>query len=203
MKKLILTAAVAGMVLGAANAFAAAPYVSIGAGVSLLSDSTIEGVNFEMNNTSVQYENGYMLRGAFGTALNKSFRLELEGFYTHNDTDSATLIGLANVEANKGGTTAMGMLVNGYYDINFGSRFVPFLSAGLGFANLNVDFLRNGSQDQNVFAYTIGAGAAYAITDKINLELAYRYLKTEDTEFDNLSVSYGSHQIMFNTRFSF
>jgi outer membrane immunogenic protein len=202
MKKIIFAVAVTGMSIGAVNAFAVTPYVSVGAGVGLLSDSKIEGVNTEINNTSVQYENGYNLRAAVGIALNKSVRLEVEGFYTQNDADKATILGAASVESKSGGIEATGLLFNAYYDINLGSRFTPFLSAGLGFANLDVDF-RSRDQDQNVFAYAFGAGGAFAITNNISLDLSYRYLKAEDTEFDNLSVSYGAHQINLGVRYSF
>lgn len=199
MKKLLLAVAVTGLSLGAANAFAVTPYVSFGGGVSWLADTDLDYIT---NTTSVSYDAGYVGRGAVGVAFNKMFRLEVEGYYNSNDGDNVNVLNVREVEIYSTTTSATGALLNGYFDINFGSPIVPYISAGAGIANVEYD-IRDRSRDQNVFAYAFGAGVAYAFNKKFSLDLAYRYFATEDVEFDDLTTSYEDHQILFGGRISF
>jgi opacity protein-like surface antigen len=199
MKKILLAVAVTGITLGAAHAFAAVPYLSLGGGVSWLADTDLE---YFTDTTSLSFDAGYVVRGAVGVALNKAVRLEVEGFYNSNDGDNVNVRNITEVEIGSTTVSAMGALFNGYYDFNFGSRFVPFLSAGLGIANVEYE-IGDRTRDQNVFAYAFGAGAAYAFNEKFSLDLAYRYLATEDVEFDDLTTTYEDHQLLLGARFSF
>lgn len=200
MKKLLLALAVTGMTFGAVNAFAAAPYVSFGGGATWLDDADVTDTG--LLNPTISFENGWVVRGAAGAALNKSVRVEVEGFYTTSDVDNANLTDFTSAEVQFTSLTAMGMLANAYYDINFGSPFIPYINAGLGFANVEVES-RAASNDETVFAYAFGAGASYVISNTFALDLGYRYLGTEDIDFDRLSVSYANHQVILGARFSF
>ncbi len=200
MKKLILAVAVTGMTLGAVNAFAVTPYVSIGGGAAWLDDADVTDTG--LLNPTISFENGWAVRGAVGAALNKSVRVEVEGFYTTSDVDSASLTDYTLTEIGFTSLSAMGMLCNGYYDINFGSPFIPYIGGGLGFANVEVES-RARTSDETVFAYSFTAGASYVINNTIALDLGYRYLGTEDIDFDHLSVSYANHQVLLGARFSF
>jgi opacity protein-like surface antigen len=199
MKKVILVVALTGVIFGAANANAITPYVSFGGGVSWLADTDLE---YTTNTTSLSYDAGYVVRGAAGVAFNKMFRLEVEGYYNSNDGDNVNVANVKEVEIYSTTTSATGALVNGYYDFDFGSPIVPFLTAGAGIANVQYD-IRDRSRDQNVFAYAFGAGVAYAFNEKFSLDLAYRYFATEDVEFDDFTTSYEDHQLLLGARISF
>jgi opacity protein-like surface antigen len=200
MKKLLLAVAVTGFCLGAANAFAVTPYVSLGGGAVWLTDADIVDTGFL--NPSISFENGWVVRGAAGVALNKYVRLEAEGFYTTSDVDNASLPRFAPAEIRFTSVAATGALINAYYDINFGSPFVPYVSAGLGGANVEVE-RKDRTADETGLAYAFGAGAAYAFNNNFSLDLSYRYFATEDLEFDYLDLSYASHQVLLGARFSF
>lgn len=200
MKKLLLAFAVTGFSLAAANAFAVTPYVSLGGGVAWLEDADI--VDTEFLNPSVSFDTGWVVRGAVGVAFNKWVRVEAEGFYTTSDADDATLTGVANADIRYTSVAATGALFNAYYDINFGSPFIPYVTAGLGAANVEVE-RRDRTEDETGIAYAFGAGGSYAINKNLSLDLSYRYLATEDLEFDRLALDYGNHQVLLGARFSF
>ena len=204
MKKIILALAVSGMSLGAVNAFAISPYVSFGGGVGILGDGEITFNDADSRDTSVSYEEGWVVRAAAGAALNKNFRMEVEGFYNNNDADSINFRDRVVAEADLSGIEVGGGLFNAYYDINFGSRFVPFVGGGVGFAKVDAD-VRNidRSLDETVWVWNVGGGFAYALNNNISLEVSYRYLATEDVEFDRLTLTYENNQFLGGVRFTF
>jgi opacity protein-like surface antigen len=202
MKKVLLAVAVTGITLGAANAFAMAPYVSFGGGVGFLADSDISGRGEGLPDSQLTFDTGYVVRGAFGVALNKNIRLEVEGFYNENDGDDAVVHNVASIESDSVTFSALGAMFNGYYDINFGSPFVPYVSAGIGFANLEIE-LGDGDRDEDALAYAFGVGATYAINQSFALDMSYRYFATDEVEFDDISVDYEDHQLLFGAKISF
>lgn len=83
------------------------------------------------------------------------------------------------------------LMLNGYYDINTGTSFTPFLGAGLGVAFTKLDYKstdRYRYDDQNndendkfskskkKFAWNVAAGVAYNITDSIDIDFTARYV---------------------------
>ncbi len=100
--------------------------------------------------------------------------------------------------------------LNGYYDFVNESAFTRFISAGLGCAKVEVnDFNIPGSglpsenDDDTVFAYQIGADVAYAVSEKVSLDVKYRYFATSDPDFDGTEVEYSSHNIYAGIRVNF
>ena len=204
MKKVILALALTGVTLCTVNAFAASPYVSFGGGLGVLGDGEISVNDAESMDTSVNYQEGWVVRGAVGAALNKNFRLEAEGFYNNNDADKVNFRNLVVAEADLSGIEVAGGLFNAYYDINFGSPFVPFVGGGFGIAKVDAD-VRNvdRSIDETVWAWNVGVGFAYEINKNVSLEMSYRYLATEDIEFDRLTLTYENNQFLGGVRFTF
>lgn len=84
-------------------------------------------------------------------------------------------------------------MVNAYADIGNFWGIIPFVGAGIGFANHRVEgFTDTGvagsaggygiaaSSDNTEFAWAIHAGLGYAVSDTLKLELSYRYLNMGD-----------------------
>lgn len=196
MKKIILVTALS-LALCGGTAMAMEPYVSVGGGVAFLADSDVDGSSVVFNDTNVAYDSGYIFRGAVGAKFD-TFRLELEGFYGENDTDDVNIMNVVEVDA-RGTLSVTGALINGYYDLQLGYPVVPYVSAGLGYANVELD-----STDDDVFAYTFGFGVAYEVNKTLALDLGYRYLATEDANVGFISdFSYESNQLLAGVRFSF
>jgi opacity protein-like surface antigen len=118
-------------------------------------------------------------------------------------------------------------LANAYWDIGTWCGFTPYVGAGVGFANISV----NGMKDVNVpnasvfygadntetnFAWAVHAGVSYDVSPNLTLDLAYRYADLGNastgvvTAYDN-SGSYSevairditSNDVMLGVRYKF
>ena len=76
------------------------------------------------------------------------------------------------------------LFVNVYYDINTGTRFIPYVGAGMGVgfirtkggAKYSTGHIENtGSKTVTNFAWNIGLGLGYQITNNIALDVGYRF----------------------------
>ena len=87
-------------------------------------------------------------------------------------------------------------MFNVYYDFDTGTKLMPYINAGVGYAHLKMKAhtwgncgSANGSghydfsvkEDANNFAWNIGLGVSYALTDNLSVDLGYRY-----TDFGNI-----------------
>ena len=90
-------------------------------------------------------------------------------------------------------------MFNVYYDIDTGTKLMPYINAGVGYAHLKTKAhtwgmrgpFSNGNgtvpydlsfkEDANNFAWNIGLGVSYALTDNLSVDLGYRY-----TDFGNI-----------------
>ena len=167
-----------------------------------LTDSTVPGITI-----NTEFDTGLAFGAALGYDFNR-FRVEGEISYQKNDVDK---IGAQGVFFDAtGDATALSFLINGYYDFKNRSAFTPFISAGLGFAQVEFNDIDisglgfSGSSDSDtVFAYQIGMGIGYAITEKVTIDVKYRYLGTEDSEYDTTKAEFASNNFLFGVRINF
>lgn len=98
-------------------------------------------------------------------------------------------------------------MLNGYWDIDTGSAFTPYLGAGLGasyiYENMTSGMggVRHSTEDYNWgFAWNVGAGVAYAFTDNVALDVGYRFAGYGESTIKN----YGGnvHNYMTANEFS-
>ncbi|MHB8808672.1 MAG: outer membrane protein [Desulfobulbaceae bacterium] len=183
------------------------PYVSVNAGVAVLSDSdvtdsTAPGIDLELS-----YDPGWAIGAAVGYRFS-NFRVEGEVAYQENDIDESSAFGIS-IDSS-GDVNGTAFLVNGYYDFINTSAFTPFITAGLGYANVEInDYgipgsgLGRYSDDDSVFAYQVGVGVGYAVNENVTIDAWYRYFATEDPEFDTAEVEVSSHNFLVGARFSF
>jgi opacity protein-like surface antigen len=77
-------------------------------------------------------------------------------------------------------------LANAYIDLGCWRGFTPYVGAGIGFATISVDGLKDTNIPQNSvlfgddhsttnFAWALYAGTSYDITPQLSLDLSYRY----------------------------
>ena len=70
---------------------------------------------------------------------------------------------------------------NGYWDIDTGTNFTPYVGAGIGASAIyesmtSGDGWRHHSSDTNMgLAWNVGAGVAYAFTENLALDVGYRF----------------------------
>ena len=181
-------------------------YVSGNIGFAMASDSDITD-STEPVTLTMEYDTGWALGGALGYDFNR-FRVEGEISYQTNDIDKVGAMGVSL--AASGDVSSLAFLINGYFDFVNDSAFTPYITAGLGYAQIDLnDFNVAGSgesdysDDDSVFAYQVGLGVGYAVTEKVTIDVKYRYFATEDLEFDTTEVEVASHNFLFGVRFNF
>lgn len=174
------------------------PYVSGNLGIAIPSDSEVTDSTVPGITLDIESDSGLAVGGAVGYDFGNNTRLEGEIAYQKNDLDKASLLGVD--VALTGDTSSLALLLNGYYDFANESAFTPFISAGLGFAQVEInDFnvpgsgLPSESDDDTVFAYQVGAGVGYAVNEKITVDVKYRYFATSDLDIDTTTVEYSGH----------
>jgi opacity protein-like surface antigen len=167
-----------------------------------LTDSTVPGIT-----VNIEFDTGLLFGAALGYDFNR-FRVEGEISYQKNDIDKIGALGVF-FEAT-GDATALSFLINGYYDFVNSSAFTPYISAGLGYAQIKFNNLNisgsgfpDSSDDDSVLAYQIGVGVGYAVTEKVTIDVKYRNFGTENSEYDTTEAEFASNNFLFGVRVNF
>ncbi len=184
------------------------PYVGLNIGTSWVSDADLTDDTVTNETLELEYDFGFAGGIAIGYGFNDTFRLEGEFFYATNDLDKITLNGVSL--AMDGETSLMAFLLNVYVDFANDSDFTPFITAGVGYAEYEMDdFTITGSgitpvsDDDGVFAGQVGAGIGYALSDTVMVDLKYRFLFTQDPELGSTNLEYANHSVILGLRLSF
>lgn len=184
MKARVLLAALL-VAASATTAMAAGPYVGASAGLSIFHDSDVSGFSED-----IEYDLGGAVNVSVGYTMDVA-RAELEFGYRG-----------ADIEDSDAEATVMSYMLNGYYDFPTGTSFTPFIGAGIGLLDGE---LENGiSVDDTVLGYQLTVGAAMKMAPNLNLDISYRYQgAADDFDFEGTDVSYGSSNILAGIRYSF
>ncbi|WP_143276079.1 outer membrane protein, partial [Brevundimonas diminuta] len=220
VKSLILASSAAAALALSAGAASAEPdgwYGAIDAGYHIIDDINTEASatghswNWEVND-------GWAAFARLGYRFNPNWRVELEGGYRSGDIGTVRAVsgsqGLCNLtpatgpcHSPEGDIESTTLMANVLYD--FGSpdwTIRPFVGLGVGMNRVNVDTVGRLRQTPAVtltaddsstkFAAQAIAGLAWAVGDRTNIDLTYRYL-TGDAEFD--TTTSGAGAIPFGT----
>ncbi len=193
-------ALLAGLTMGAASAQDTAPsaYLGIGGGLNWVPD-----IDFA-SGRSVETDMGWAAVGTLGYRWGNGLRTELEGGYRQNDATFHTFTGLTPTTVG-GKVKAESILVNLLYDFNTGSRFVPYLGAGVGVARPTFEFAT--SERDYVVAYQGIAGASLRFSDAVEVFADYRYLGTGGMDLTLSgwanSDDYSAHTVLAGLRWTF
>ena len=209
MKKLAIVLVAAILIAGGMAAPAlAGPYFSVNGGAVWVEDSDISDDDPDVSFEELSYDTGYVVNAALGQAYSNGVRAELELAYRTNDLDDLklTFFGFPASIPVGGEVTSWGFLANAYYDFPTQSAIRPFIGAGIGAVNVDIDLKVDGvsdSEDDWVFAYQLMAGFGIAVTKDVMFDVQYRFLGTDDPDFDGIEVEYMTHNVMAGLRFNF
>jgi outer membrane immunogenic protein len=161
-------------------------YVGLNGGVSYMQDSDLSGGYTGSAETGLGYGAGVSVgytpdyaRSSLGKA-----RVEAEYRVQKNDFDSGTVNGVSQTIG--GDITTTAAMLNGFYDFALeGSRVSPYVGAGVGIANTNVETTLAGNavnNDDNVFAWQLMTGLGYSPESMpfTIWSVGYRYFTTSD-----------------------
>ena len=115
-----------------------------------------------------------------------SLRTEVEFLYRTNFgyDSNPTFMDAGGPTKFSSSMTSKTVLFNGYYDFTNTTKFTPFIGGGVGLSMNNSTThgsRTNGTspteykQDKTNFAWNVGGGVAYALTEHIILDVTYRY----------------------------
>lgn len=158
----------------------------------------------------VEFDDGLSFTAAIGGRIYEYFRVEQEISYLKQDIKKIKPSGYSDLRV-RGDASVWALLANVYYDFRNSSTVTPYLTAGLGVADVEVSSLRLSStgesflkgDDDVVFAYQLGAGIGYQVSPGIVLDMKYRYFATSEPEFKTARSEFASHQFYVGARFFF
>lgn len=193
-------------------------YVGVGVkgGLALLDDASNDGESITFDS---EYDAGLGVSGTFGYSFTRSLRAEAEVTGRINDADSFTferdlLTGASfsgETEA-EGDVQSIAFMLNGYYDLDTGTRWMPYVGVGVGAAYVEAELATSGlgivDDDDVVFAYQAMIGVAYQTTAFSAIGVGYRYFATSDPDLEapngtTFSSEYSSHNIELELRLKF
>jgi OOP family OmpA-OmpF porin len=122
-------------------------------------------------------DNGYDIGMQIGYRFNKNIRVE--GAYDYMSQDVT--------DVDDSSINASVLMVNGYYDFDFGSKFVPYVGVGIGSLMPSATYSDTSitNSDQNQFAYQGIVGVDYKVSEKVSVGVNYRYMSWTDTDYMN------------------
>jgi len=163
---------------------------------------------------STKYDDGTAFNLAIGMAV-EAFRLELEYSATEADVDkhtgvSAAGIDLTDIDAGvlltgnvgdlgvsagdlvangKGSLETETFFLNGFYDFHNSTDFTPFIGAGIGYSNIDVDYKPSNvkiiNDDDDVVSYQVSGGVSYAFNDFFHVVGSIRYRTSDDASVNS------------------
>ena len=193
-------------------------YVGVGVkgGLALLDDASNDGEAITFDS---EYDAGLGVSGTFGYSFTRSLRAEAEVAGRVNDADSfdferdqLTAASFSGETEAEGDVQSIAFMLNGYYDLDTGSRWMPYVGVGVGAAYVEAELATGGQgivdDDDVVFAYQAMIGVAYQTTAFSAIGLGYRYFATDDPDLEapngtTFSSEYSSHNIELELRLKF
>lgn len=226
MKKTAILMAGAAMSLAVpANAREGQAYVGIDAGVLFEDQVDIDladidpQTNAAFADTNTGFDGDIVVGYDFGP-----FRLEAEGGYKRAGYDSLTVIDSrilpgettvppGTVVQNSEDLAIWSGMVNGLVEFGSDDGVQVFAGGGVGFANLDLPVEVAGvgtvvDDSATDFAWQLLAGARFALTDKLDLGLKYRYFVLDGFELETengrlIEAGFNSHSVLASLTYNF
>ncbi|MBN4016631.1 OmpA family protein [Rhodospirillaceae bacterium AH-315-P19] len=188
-------------------------YLRLQGGGNFAGDQDIDGILGTTFARQSEFSSGYVA----GVALGHGFgpiRLEGEFLYRENDVDG--LVGGPGMVS--GDRSIRSFTANVLYDF-YSLTLSPdrsldlYVGAGLGIANVSFNGVAEGGAalldaDDSVFAYQAIFGVSHALSDRLSINLDYRYLTTVNPEFvtaaaTNVETEVADHSVLFGLTWHF
>ena len=229
-KMLLLAGAAAVLFASNANAMELNPYVSgkLTYGKVDVDGSQVTGPLYK--SAKIENKDNYGFNAAVGVSTKLPYgavRGEFEFGYKHGIKDNYTdAEGVANGATSILKADIETYMFNLYYDIDTGTKLTPYVGAGIGLAHIDAksSYDHPGAaysyvnESDTKFAWQLSAGAAYALTDNLAVDLGYRYtdlgsIKGNSDFMDaqtgavaaplNMKADFESHEVMLGARYTF
>lgn len=180
------------------------PYFSGQLGMAVMEDSDLSD---GYSTATLAFDPGFASGFAAGFNFGM-FRIEGEWGYQGNEIDKIKGYDYEYDEyysekVSSGDMEVYSFLGNIYLDFVNPSPVTPYLTAGMGMAQVELNDFFYDNYDDSVLAYQVGAGLAFQINPHFSIDLKYRYFATENPEFDGIEAELASHNVYCGFRFNF
>ncbi len=178
-------------------------YVKGNLGLGMAMDTDVDNMPEHAGQATVTYDSGFLFTGAAGYDFAGPMRLEAEYLWQKNDVDTLRYKSrIGNFD--QGDLKTQSFMLNGYYDIDTGSPWMPFVGLGLGWSKLDLSTpaLPFGDND-DVFTYQLMGGVAYNFNANFAVDVHYRFMGTNDATIDGADFNLNSNDLMLGFRYSF
>jgi len=136
-----------------------------------MSEATLAACELNGATPNARGKNGWTVDLAAGRSLGPNVRGEAEVLYSQVDRK----------DASTGKIKTVGGFVNGYYDIDTGTKVRPYVGAGIGVAQVKLDQGPSHGDDTG-FAYQLKTGVSFAVNDRLTAQLGYRYMGVNNVQ---------------------
>lgn len=145
--------------------------------------------------------------GALGLRMSDNIRLEGELSYRKLNIEGVNISGLGGADTDGDFKSWTGLL-NVYYDFNTHSKFIPYLSGGIGLSRVagsvaGIGAAPSFAEEEYGFTWQAGAGLKYRASDKTSYTLGYRYMDTPGLEMGGVDVDHGGHEFRIGVQYNF
>lgn len=205
MKKTLVTVATLTVLAAPMSSMAAADsfYVKGNIGIGMAMDTDIDNLPNAVGTAEMTYDNGFIGSLAAGYDFANPMRMEIELIRQKNDLDITSYDNFYGT-FNEGDLKTHSFMLNGYYDVDTGSPWKPFVGAGMGWSKLDINHPGFSTSDSDdVFTYQLIGGVAYAFNDKWSVDVQYRFMGTSEATIDGADFNYNSNDLMLGLRYSF
>ena len=153
------------------------------AGRGGISDADIRDKSISLSGDKLEIdENVLMLSGAIGYRY-EYFRAEVEYVWRDDAEDKKTVDftipgGAVLSDTSTATFDAKSYMFNVYWDLSPYTWFTPYLNGGIGWTDMKYKFTYTGGSDnykESNFTWSLGAGISAKMTNRLNLDLGYRY----------------------------
>ena len=195
-------------------------YFTFGVAIDFPGEETDIPAHFEDLGVRTETNTGYAVSFSGGLRARENVRLEGEVAYRSNKIEDVELMYIHSVgigvEGGSGDITGLSFMANTWYDLYGDQGWSPYFGGGIGVAQVSLsDFsletypiVPDPQTTERLlvddkawqFAYQVGAGFGYELTESIVVDLSYRYFATLDPKFtdvgeNELEANYSHHNI--------
>ena len=194
-------------------------YLGANIGANFLGDSEFDTA--AAGRVDNDYDTGFALSGQVGYDTGQlwpygGLRGELELSYRENEIDQHSIAALGGQQPGSTGTASTtAVMANLFHDFQTGTPLTPYVGGGIGYAWSSLDDYGVRAapnaldDDDSAFAWQLGAGLGYAVTEQATVSLDYRYFSTRADATSNVGgsvnsdVDLDSHTVMLGLRYRF
>lgn len=212
-KELLLTCSI--MAVAAGGAQAGDLYASVFGGMNISSDasrnwSVTSGPLSLISTIDTDISNGFVVGGSVGVELSnwlEGLRAEMEISYRRNSLKGdwnqtfdvpSTILTVTDETASgttDGHLSRFAVMANVWYDIDAGSKIVPYVGGGIGWNRARLEVGGEATDpsffiptidpqefSESGFAWQLGAGANYEVSPGVKVGVGYRYFNGADVD---------------------